>query len=120
MTLLRDPAITPFLRTVLQGQFIGNEGDELPIGGLFIGLGYIAAEGLIQRFDAAATPGNFDGVTDGALLLIGTGAETPGDSGVEFFGDAADHCGLFDDQLDSFPEKLISLDMGGDAHGEEG
>ena len=110
---------TLFSGAVLQGQLIGDEGDELPIGGLFIGLGHIAAEGLVKGFNAAAAPGYFDGVTDGALHLAGAGAKAPCDGGVELLGDAADHGRGIDYQLDGFAQELITLDMGGDTHGEE-
>ena len=107
------------LRAVLQGQFIGDQGDELPIGWFFIGLGYITSKCLIQRFDAAAAPGYLDGMTDGALHFAGAGAKATGNGRIELLGDAADHGGGFDDQLDGLPKELIALDMGWDTHGEE-
>ena len=51
----------------LQLQLIGNEGDELGIGGLAFGVGDGVAEEFLQRFQIAAVPRQLDGVPDGAL-----------------------------------------------------
>ena len=104
---------------MLHGKLIGYQGDELAIGGFLFGDSHAAAKGAVERVDAPAAPCNLDGVTDGAFHFAGAGAKTPGNGGVQLFGDAVDAVGLLDDQLDGFTEKLVSLDVGGDAEAEE-
>jgi len=104
---------------VLHGKLVSHKGDELAVGGFFLRDGHAAAEGAVERVDAPAAPGNLDGVADGAFHFAGAGAKTPGDGGVQFFGDAVDAVGLFDHQLDGLAEELIALDVRRNAEAEK-
>ena len=104
---------------MLHGKLIRHQGDELTVGGLFFRESNAAAKGTVEGVNAAAAPGDFDGVADGALYLAGGGAKAPGNGRVQLFGDTVDAVGLLDDQLDRLTEKLIALDMGGNAEAEE-
>ena len=82
-----EPLINQRLRaSLLQGKLVRNHGDELAIGGLVLAGGDLAAEGTVQGLDAAAAPGNLDGMADGALYLAGCGGEAAADAGVQLFG----------------------------------
>ena len=71
----------------LQLQLVRNQGDELRIGGLALGVGYRIAEEPLQRIQIAPIPGNLNGVANGPLHPAGGGAEILGHLGVEDFGD---------------------------------
>ena len=104
---------------MLHGKLIGYQGDELTVGGFFFRKRNAAAEGTVEGVNAAAAPGDFDGVADGALYLAGGGAKAPGNGRVKLFGDAVDAVGLLDDQLDRLTQELISFDVCGDAETEK-
>ena len=69
----------------LQLQLIGNEGDELGVGGLAFGVGDGVAEEFLQRFQIAAVPRQLDGVPDGALDARGRRGKRLRDLRVENF-----------------------------------
>ena len=71
----------------LKLQFISNQGDELRIGGLSLGVGHCVAEEALQGVQIASVPGDFDGVPDGPLHPAGGGAEGLGYLRVEDLGD---------------------------------
>ena len=71
----------------LKLQFVRDEGDELRIGGLALGIGHGVAEEPLERIQIAPVPGDFDGVADGPLHPAGGGAEVLGHLGVEHLGD---------------------------------
>ena len=64
-------AITGLRRQVLQAEFVTEHGDEFAIGGLVLLRGHTATKRLVQRVDAAAAPGNLNGMADGPLYLAG-------------------------------------------------
>lgn len=50
-------------------QPVGDQRDELSVGGLVVETAHVLAEGLVQRLDAPAVPGDLDGVADRTLHL---------------------------------------------------
>ena len=70
----------------LHAQLIRDHSDELAVGGLVLRGADLAAEGGIQRLDAAPVPRYLDGVTDGPLHLAGGRAEMAGDAGIQLYG----------------------------------
>ena len=55
----------------LKLELVRNQGDELRIGWLSLGVADGVAEEPLQRVQIAPVPGNFDGVTDGTLHSAG-------------------------------------------------
>ena len=80
--------MSPLRTDILQAELITEHRNEFPIGGLVFLGGDAAAEGLVQRVDAAAAPGDLDGMTDGAFDLAGRGVEALADARVELLGEA--------------------------------
>ena len=71
----------------LQLQLVRDQGNELRIGGLALGIGNRVAEEPLQGIQVATVPGYLDGVTDGTLHSAGGGAEGLGYLRVENLGD---------------------------------
>ena len=59
----------------LQLELARDQGEELRIGGLALGIGHCIAEEPLQGVQVAPVPGNFNDVTDGPLHPAGGGAE---------------------------------------------
>ena len=68
-------------------QLVRNQGDELRIGGLALGVGYCIAKEFLQGVQVAPIPGDFNGVADGPFHSAGRGAEVLSHLGVEHLGD---------------------------------
>ena len=49
-----------FLCALANPQPVGNQRDELPVGGLVVQRADVPAERLVQRLDAPAVPGDLD------------------------------------------------------------
>jgi len=111
----------PFLfsRTMFHTQLIRHQGDELAVGGLFLGDRHTAAKGAVKGIDAPSAPRHLDGVSDGALHLAGAGTKAPRNGGIQFLRNAIDAVGLLDHQLDGLAEELIALDVRGNAKAQE-
>ena len=74
----------PYLGTLeLKLELVRNQGDELRIGGLALGVGYRIAEESLQSVQIAPIPGDFNGVADGTLHPAGRGAKGLGYLGIE-------------------------------------
>ena len=85
---IAEPLDFTGLRTdVLQTELIAEHCNELPIGGLVLLGGDAAAEGLVQRVDAAAAPCDLDGMADRPFNLTGRGVEALANARVEFLGE---------------------------------
>ena len=104
---------------MLHGKLIRHQGDELAIGGLFLGNRHAAAKSAVEGIDAAAAPRHLDGMADGALNLAGAGVEAPRDGRVQLLGNAVDAVGLLDHQLDRLAEELIAFDVRRNAKAEK-
>ena len=104
---------------MLHAQFIRHQGDELAVGGLFLGDGHPAAEGTVEGIDASSAPRHLDGVSDGTFHLAGAGAEAPRNGGIQLLGDSVDAVRLLDHQLDGFAKELIALDVRGNAQAQK-
>ena len=59
----------------LKLQFISDQGDELRIGGLSLGVADGVAEEALQGVQIAPIPGYLDGVADCSLYSAGSGLE---------------------------------------------
>ena len=68
-------------------QLVRNQGDELRIGGLSLGVGYRVAKEPLQGIQIASVPCHLDGVADGPLHPAGGGLEGFGHLGVQDLGD---------------------------------
>ena len=66
-------------------QPVGDQGDELRIGGLALGVAHSVAEEALQGVQISSVPGNLDGVADGTFDAGRSGAECLGHLGVEDF-----------------------------------
>ena len=104
---------------MLHGKLIRHQGDELAVGGLFLGNRYPAAESAVKGINSPPAPSHLDGMADGALDLAGAGIEAPRDRRVQVLGNAVDAIRLLDDQLDRLAQELIALDMRRNAKAEE-
>ena len=71
----------------LKLELVRDQGDELRIGGLTLGIGYRVAKEFLQGVQVAPIPGNLNGVADGPFHSAGRGAEVLGHLGVEHLGD---------------------------------
>ena len=77
-----------YLRALeLKLELVRNQGDELRIGGLTLGIGDGVAEEPLQRIQIPPIPGDLDGVADGPLHSAWRGAEILGHLRVEHLGD---------------------------------
>ena len=67
-----------YLRALeLKLELVRNQGDELGVCGLSLGVAHSVAEEALQSVQIAPVPGNFDGVANGPLLIgIGNPANT--------------------------------------------
>lgn len=68
-------------------QFVSDQGDELGIGGLALGVADGVAEEALQGIQIAPIPCHLDGVANGPFYSTGRGAEGFGHLGVEDLGD---------------------------------
>ena len=71
----------------LKLELVRNQGDELRIGGLSLGVADGIAKESLQSVQIAPIPGYLDGVANGPLHSAGRGAEVLGYLGVEHLGD---------------------------------
>ena len=71
----------------LQLQFIRNQGDELTVGGLSLGIGNRIAEKPLQGVQVSSVPGYLDGVPDCPLHPGWGGLEGLGHLRIEHLGD---------------------------------
>ena len=73
----------------LKLELVRNQGDELRIGGLALGVRDCIAEEPLQGIQIPSVPGYFNGMTDGPLYSGRRGLEGLGNLGVE---DSLLHC----------------------------
>ena len=71
----------------LELEAVCDEGDELRVGGLALGVGYGVAEDPLEGIQVPTVPGHFDGVADGPLHTGGRGLECFCHLGVQYLGD---------------------------------
>ena len=71
----------------LQLQLVRNQGDELRIGGLALGVGHRVAEESLQGIQIAPVPGDLDGMANGPLYTGRRGAKVLGHLRIEHLGD---------------------------------
>ena len=71
----------------LQLEFVRNEGDELRIGGLALGVAHRVAKEALQGIQISSIPGNLNGMADGPLYPGRRGAEGFGDLRVQYLCD---------------------------------
>ena len=71
----------------LQLELVRNQGDELTIGGLALGVGHGVAEEPLEGVQITTIPSNLNGVANGPFYPAGCGAEVLGYLGVEHLGD---------------------------------
>ena len=71
----------------MQLQFVGDEGDELTIGGFSLGVGNRVSEEPLEGIQVATIPGHFDGVSDGSFHSGRGGLEGLCHLGVQYLGD---------------------------------
>lgn len=101
----------------LQLQLVRNQGDELRIGGLALGVGYRIAEEALEGVQIAPIPGDFNGVADGPLHSGRRGLEGLGHLGIQDFCNGVDHIHVVHRDDNGLPQVLIALDVGGNADG---
>ena len=77
------------------------------------------AEDGIDRLDAAAVPGDLDGMADGALHLARRRGELLADDGIQPLRHIVDDVRILDGHLDALAQIRIPLDVGRDADGDE-
>ena len=97
----------------MQLQFVSDQGDELGIGGLALGIADRIPEKSLQRVQIPSVPCYLNGVADGTLYPGRRGLECLGHLGVQYLGDGIDHIHIFHRDDDGFPQVLIALDVGG-------
>ena len=71
----------------LQGQFVGDKGNEFGIGRLSFCVGNRVPKEPLQGVQIATIPGYFDGVPDGSFNSAGGGLECFRHLGVQYLGD---------------------------------
>ena len=87
----------------LKLELVRNQGDELRIGGLSLGVADGVAEESLQGVQIPPVPGNLDGVADGSFHPAGCGAEVLGHLRVEHLGDGVDHIHVIDGDDNGLP-----------------
>ena len=85
----------------LKLELVRNQGDELRIRGLSLGVGHGVAKELLQGVQIAPIPHNFDGVADGTLYPTGRGAEGFRNLGIQHLGDGI---GVLSARLGALPD----------------
>ena len=73
----------------LKLELVRNQGDELRIGGLSLGVAHGVTEEALQGIQIPSVPSHFDGMTDGTFYPGRCGLEGLGNLGVE---DSLLHC----------------------------
>ena len=68
-------------------ELICNQGDELAVGRLALGIGNRVSKEALQGVQIPSVPGNLNGMTNGALHTAGGGLEGFCHLGVEYLGD---------------------------------
>ena len=92
-------------------QLVRDEGDELGVRGLALGVGHGVAEEALERFQIAAIPRDLDGVADGALHARGRGGKRLGDLRIQNLGDGIDDIHIVHGDHDRLAQVLIALDV---------
>ena len=82
-----DLQLGRFCAFQLQLQLVRDEGDELTIGRLALGVADCVPEKSLQRIQIPSVPGYFDGMADGPLYPAGGCVECLGYLGIEHLGD---------------------------------
>ena len=100
----------------LEEQFVGDERDELAVGGFLVGRINFDAEDTIDIFDFASRPSDLDGVAYCAFDLGRRRAVEFCYARVEAFGDGIDDVGRVNRHFDCLTQKLIAFDMRRYAH----
>ena len=101
----------------LQLELVRDQGDELGIGGLSLGVGYGVAEEPLQRIQIAPVPGHLDGVPDRPLHSGRSGLEGLCHLGIQNLCNGVDHIHVIDGDDNGLPQILVALDMRRDADG---
>ena len=83
-----------FSRALLHCDFFGDAGDKFAVRGLFFLSENLIAVELIDRFQSAARPGDFDRVAHGALDFAGRGSVFAGNAGVKLLRDPVDQVAI--------------------------
>ena len=99
---------------LIQPHLVRNHRDELRVGGLAAqvvdGIAKVAIEGI----HITPVPRNLDGVADGALHAAGGSTVFLGDFRVQALGHRVDILRLVHREQNGVPQKLVTLDVGGD------
>ena len=98
-------------------KLVSYQGNEFPVGGLVIFIIYDIPKELIDIFYLAPAPGYIDGMPYCSFHLAGRRIEFFSNSGIELFGNTVDYITVLHNHLDGFSQKMIALDVGGNAYG---
>ena len=74
----------------LQLELVGDQGDELTVGGLALGVADGVAEKSLECIQVASVPGHLNGMADGPLHPGGCGLEGLGHLRIQDLGDGVD------------------------------
>ena len=110
LPFLCSPNPLPFI----QPHLVGYHRDKLAVGGLSAQVVDGVAEVAVQRIHIAPVPCHLDGMADGALHPAGGGAVALGNFRVQALGHRVDILRLVHREQDGVPQKLVTLDVGGD------
>ena len=97
----------------IQPHLIGDHRNELAVGGLAAQVVDGVAEVAVQGVHIAPVPRHLNGMADGALHPAGGGAVALGDFRVQALGHRVDILRLVHREQDGVPQKLVTLDVGG-------
>lgn len=105
--------------SVLNYQLVRNKCNKFSVGGLIVFSVYVKSEEFVDVFDFAACPAYLNCMTNCAFDFARGRVEPFCNAGVKLLGDFADKLGFIIDHANSFAEKMVSLNMSGNADGEE-
>lgn len=105
--------------SVLNYQLVRNKCNKFSVGGLIVFSVYVKSEEFVDVFDFAACPAYLNCVTYCAFDFARGRVEPLCNAGVKLLGDFADKLGFIIDHANCFAEKMVSLNMSGNADGEE-
>lgn len=96
-----------------KNDLICDQSNKLSIGRSIIVRIDLDSEKLVDLLQAILLPTNLNCMTDRALHLAGCGLVSLGHCRIDFLCDCTHPIGVFDNQLDSFSQKGIALNIAG-------
>lgn len=98
----------------LQPNLVGNQGNELTVGGLALADAHRVPKVLLQDIQVTSVPGHFDSVADSPFHPAGGGVEGLGNRRVQNLGDSLDQGLVLHTQDNCLTQVVVTLDVSRD------